>query len=176
MALAEHLGRHLELVALAGLLVLGGCASSGSRALSGAPAPAPTAHRATFVAPASTLEAYKTQVAESIRGASDQTFDGALPPILKSVVVLDITVDRAGRPARVMVRRSNGFRALEQRALDSVRRAGPFPAPSARVLAGDDSVHYLETWLFRADGRFQIRSLVKAPQPGLSGPLAARDR
>jgi protein TonB len=51
---------------------------------------------------------------------------------------------------------------LEDRALESVHRAAPFDAPSSQLLRGG-SVHFLETFLFRDDGRFQIRSLVQTP-------------
>jgi len=53
-------------------------------------------------------------------------------------------------------------KALENVALNSVRRAAPFPAPAWSVRRGDGSVNFLETFLFRDDGRFQIRSLVAA--------------
>ncbi len=102
-------------------------------------------------------------VAQRIAGASAETFADPLPEVLRSIVVLEIRIDRNGVPQQVSVRRSNGIRALEQRAQESVRRAGPFDAPSAQLLRGG-SVNFLETFLFREDGRFQIRSLVEAPQ------------
>lgn len=110
--------------------------------------------------PARTVDAYKQRVAMQIVQKNSHTIADALPPLLKSVVVLDITVDRAGEPVRVAVRRSNGYHDLEHVAIESVRRAGPFPAPSAEVLDGASVVSYLETWLFRHDGRFQVRSIV----------------
>ena len=45
-----------------------------------------------------------------------------------------------------------------------VRNAGPFSAPGPGVLRSAGSVRFLETFLFRDDGRFQIRSLVETPQ------------
>jgi protein TonB len=70
-------------------------------------------------------------------------------------VVLSITVQPGGT-VHAKVVRSNGFRSLEARALRSVRRAAPLPRWSA---AGKHPIHYYETWLFRSDGRFQIRSI-----------------
>ena len=84
------------------------------------------------------------------------------PEVLKSIVVLDVTIDRDGNLAKVAVRRSNGYKALENRAIDSVRRAAPFGAPAFSVRGRDGTVNFLETFLFRDDGRFQIRSLVAA--------------
>jgi protein TonB len=89
-------------------------------------------------------------------------FEEPLPEMFKSIVVLEIAIDREGRLMRVSVRRSNGFKALESRAMDSVRRAAPFDAPAFTLRGRDGGVNFLETFLFRDDGRFQIRSLVAA--------------
>jgi periplasmic protein TonB len=137
-----------------------------------APPPVPAPQQATFqleVAPAPqlphlpalTLDGYKKTVAERIASASPDIFSEPLPEMFKSIVVLDITIDREGRLAQVSVRRSNGYKALENRAIESVKRAAPFAAPAFTVRGRDGSVRYLETFLFRDDGRFRIRSLVE---------------
>ena len=110
-----------------------------------------------------TVEGYKTLVAGRIAGHSPEANDGPLPPMLKSIVVLEITIDRLGNPIQIAVYRSNGFRHLETRALESVVRAAPFELPAQGVLQGAGSVTFLETFLFRGDDSFQIRSLVGAP-------------
>lgn len=107
-----------------------------------------------------TLDGYKKSVAERIASASPDIFAEPLPEMFKSIVVLDITIDRDGRLANVSVRRSNGYKALENRAMESVKRAAPFVAPAFTVRGRDGSVNFLETFLFRDDGRFRIRSLV----------------
>ena len=112
------------------------------------------------IARAGTLEAYKVQVAQRIASTNTELFGDPLPPMLKSVVVLQISIDRDGLPQEVSVRRSNGIRELEQRAQASVRAAAPFDAPAQELLRGASTVRFLETFLFRDDGRFQIRSLV----------------
>ena len=111
---------------------------------------------------ATSLDGYKIEVARRIASASPDLFSDPLPDVLKSIVVLDIAIGRDGVPQQVSVRRSNGFRQLEQRAEASVRKAAPFSAPGPEVLRGASSVRFLETFLFRDDGRFQIRSLVEA--------------
>ncbi|HKO87936.1 MAG TPA: TonB family protein [Burkholderiales bacterium] len=131
-----------------------------------APAQKPSSRSAVRFAPAKDISAYKGQVAQQIVKDHAGTFAGELPPILKSIVVLDLTVDRDGRVSRVAISRSNGFKDLERVAMESVRRVNAFPAPTNAVLNGKPNVRYLETWLFRHDGKFQIRSLVTAPQPG----------
>jgi periplasmic protein TonB len=108
---------------------------------------------------ATSLDAYKAEVARHIyKSSARETFDGAAPPLLKSIVVLEITIDAKGT-AHARVVRSNGFKALEARALHSVKRAGRLPRWSG---AGSKPVSYYETWLFRNDGRFQIRSIAPA--------------
>jgi len=107
-------------------------------------------------AAAKDLDSYKAEVARHIyKSSAKETFEGAAPPLLKSIVVLEITVDAKG-VAHARVVRSNGFKELEARALQSVKRATPLPRFSG---AGSKPVSYYETWLFRNDGRFQIRSI-----------------
>lgn len=115
---------------------------------------------------APTLAQYKRNAARRIVLTNPEWIADSLPPILTSVVVLDITVDRDGRPLIVSVRRSNGHSDLEQAAIASVRRAGPLPAPAPEILGGARTVSYVETWLFRADGRFQVRSLADVQPRG----------
>lgn len=111
--------------------------------------------------PPLTLEGYKKSVAERIASSSADIFAEPLPEMFKSIVVLDIIIDSQGRLTQVSVRRSNGFKTLENRAMDSVKRAAPFVAPAFTVRGRDGSVRFLETFLFRDDGRFRIRSLVE---------------
>ena len=103
------------------------------------------------------IDAYKREVARRIVSASPHVYDDPVQPMLKSIVVLDISIDRRGQLTAVKVRRSNGYRDLENRALESVRRAAPFTAPPRNA-----PVNYLETFLFRNDGRFRVRSLVES--------------
>lgn len=105
------------------------------------------------------IDGYKRDAARRVYFRNTaQLFDGAPPPVLKSIVVLSIKIDATGLPLAVGVMRSNGFRDLEQRAIKSVRDAAPLPIPHSAVVKRG-SVDYVETWLFRDDGRFQIRSL-----------------
>ncbi len=105
------------------------------------------------------IDAYKRAFAQQVAHANPRVFAEPLPPVLKSIVVLDITIARDGKLTRVAVYRSNHYKELETAALDSVRRAAPFAAPSAQVRRSDGSVNFLETFLFRDDGRFQMQSL-----------------
>lgn len=132
----------------------------------GTPIPtSPTSRPQAAVVPALTLDHYKRVFAQRVADASPEIFHDPLPTVLKSIVVLDVTIDGEGRLSRVFVQRSNGYKALESAALDSVRRSAPFAAPVRPLRRRDGSVNFLETFLFRDDGRFQILSLVAANPP-----------
>lgn len=108
------------------------------------------------------LQRYKALVAQEIWLRSPDVYTDPIPEMLKSIVVLEITIDRAGNPIDVFVYRSNGYRHLESRALESIVRAAPFPAPPPSMLSGAGEVTFLETFLFRDDEHFQLRTLVRA--------------
>ncbi len=155
-------------------VLLASCAAAPPAAPPAAPAPPPplAASNAAAVAAgpiqsqASSIDAYKRDVARHIyRNRPDERFDGAPPPLLRSVVVLAIRVDPAGNPVRIAVVRSNGYVDLEQAAIHSVRASAPLPMPS-RIVARSGPTEYFETWLFRDDGRYQIRSLAEVQSSG----------
>lgn len=129
-------------------------------------APAAPAPASVPESSARTLDAYKQEVARWIyRSSAESLFDGAPPPMLKSVVVLSVAIDAQGHPRRVTVQRSNGYRALNQLAMQSVQRAAPLPRPGRGLMHGGVA-EFSETWLFRDDGRFQIRSLAQVQARG----------
>ena len=110
-----------------------------------------------------TLDDYKRDVAKRIAAANATSYSAPLPEVMKSIVVLEITVDELGAPIVVSVLRSNGYGELAQRALQSVAKAAPFAAPGPELMRGAGSVSFLETFLFRDDDSFQLRSLVATP-------------
>ena len=125
--------------------VLTGCATP--------PAPAPQS-----------LNDYKLGVAKRIAEVSRDTYSTPVPPMLKSIVVLEITLDKAGAPLEVTAFRNNGYEELTLRAITSVVDAAPFPVPEPTLLQASGTVSFLETFLFRDDDTFQLRSLV-LPSP-----------
>jgi protein TonB len=149
--------------AIAGTLALAACSPKPVANRPEAPAGEPAAMANIAeprLVPPLTLDGYKKAVAAQVARGSAEMFVDPIPQMLKSVVVLEITIDRSGNLAHVAVRRSNGFKALENRAMDSVRRAAPFSPPVLTVRSSSGSVSFLETFLFRDDGLFQIRTLV----------------
>jgi len=111
-------------------------------------------------APPQSLNDYKLGVAKRIVATSRDTYSTPVPEMLKSIVVLEITLDKAGAPLEVMAFRSNGYEDLTLRAITSVVDAAPFAAPEPALLQSTGTVSFLETFLFRDDDAFQLRSLV----------------
>ena len=105
--------------------------------------------------PPSGLETYKRTVALDVLQHQPGAYCQPGEEMLKSVVILEIAIDSEGGLVGVSVVRSNGHPELAQRALDTVKAAAPFTPP-----AGNEQVRFLETFLFRDDDCFQIRSLV----------------
>jgi TonB family protein len=133
-------------------------AKPGAEALANAAATmSPRPGVAFAVSTSTSVDAYKREFAQQIQDKTDRLAD-SLPVILKGVIVLDVTIDHEGNVATVKLWRSNGYPDLEKTALESVRKAGRFPAPSEAVRGGQQSVRFLETFLFRHDGRFRVRS------------------
>jgi protein TonB len=111
--------------------------------------------------PRTPLDAYKRDIAQRILSVNAaQTFEGRPPEILEAVVVLQFTIERSGTLTGLKTLRSR-HPAQEKIALASVRAAAPFPAPPVALLRSS-RVEVAETWLFRDDGKFQIRSLAEA--------------
>jgi TonB family protein len=156
--------RRILIGGISGAALLAACSSPPPADVRGqgpAASLAPHAAAAAPLIPPLTLDAYKRSVAERVSRASPDVFAEPVPEMLKSIVVLDITIAHDGTLMQVSVRRSNGYQALERKAVESIRRAAPFGAPAFSVRGRDGSVRYLETFLFRDDGRFRIRSLVE---------------
>jgi periplasmic protein TonB len=129
-------------------------------ALVPAPPGPPQATAPTLPPPRTPLDAYKRDVAQRILSANAaQIFEGRPPEILEAVVVLQFTIERSGTLTGLKTLRSR-HPAQEKVALASVRAAAPFPAPPTALLRSS-RVEVAETWLFRDDGKFQIRSLAE---------------
>jgi len=129
-------------------------------------APAPPSQAATTKPePARTpLDRYKRTVAQQIlQTNAPSTFDGVPPHMLRAVIVLQLTVDGKGALAGIKTLRSRSAEHAAA-ATKSVRTAGPLPAPPRELLRGG-RLEYTETWLFRDDGKFQVRSVAEAQAP-----------
>lgn len=158
---------------LASLAVLmSGCSTPPAPSAPAASAPAPVAETRP-TAPAAkpggsgvrlaprdpALEAWKVAAAQRIHAVNQkQVFDGRPHHLLKSVIVVEATVDRSGNVVGSRVTRSNGYKSLDQMALNSLKAASPLPSPPAALVSRGAMV-YSETWLVANDDRFQVRTL-----------------
>ena len=110
--------------------------------------------------PLADLDAYKRIVALDILQHAPGAYCHPGEEMLKSVVILEIAIDAEGRLLGAAVVRSNGHPELDKVALDTVTGAAPFAPPAPDLVNGSASVRFLESFLFREDECFQIRSLV----------------
>lgn len=163
-------------VALAAVVMLDGCSAPAPVTAPASPSPAvvqppPAAAPVERAAPATTtaavrlaprdpaLEQWKLRAAQQIHSANKTLlFEGRPHHLLKAVIVIEATVDRAGQVTQLKVMRSLGIKSLEQAALASLKAASPLPPPPATLVARGPLV-FTETWLFQNDGRFQVRTL-----------------
>src|SRR5437764_5377260 len=83
--------------------------------------------------PPSGLDAYKRIVALDIVQSTPGAYCQPGEEVLKSVVILELSVGGDGALLGASVVRANGHSELAQRALDSVQAAAPFAAPEAGV-------------------------------------------
>ena len=119
--------------------------------------PAPSPVRLAAVDPA--LDSWKRVAAEKVYEVNRaRLFDGRPEHLLRAVIVVEVTVDREGRVTRSKILRSPGIASLDTVALTSLKAASPLPAPPSKLVARGPLI-LSETWLFRKDGRFQLRSL-----------------
>jgi protein TonB len=152
----------LVLTACVLMLAVAACAPRREAPVASRPADAPVQEAAPVVAtPApSSLDGYKRQFAlDLIQGTPRLAFCPPSEPILKSIVVLQITINAAGGLVSASVFRSNGHPELERSAVETVLRAAPFPLPAPDLVKEHGSVYFLETFLFNHDECFNIRSL-----------------
>ncbi len=110
------------------------------------------------------LEDWKQRAAERIYEVNrKELFEGRPEHLLRAVIVIELAVDRQGKLGASKIMRSPGIASLNAAALRSVKAASPLPPPPPTLLSKGVLV-YQETWLFRQDGRFQLRSLALAQE------------
>ena len=107
------------------------------------------------------LDRYKRAVAQQILQAN------APSTLRRRPAALAARGDRAAAHGRRQGALT-GIKTLRSRnaelaaaATKSVRAAGPLPAPPRELLRGG-RLEFAETWLFRDDGKFQVRSVAEA--------------
>lgn len=123
--------------------------------------PPPVAEVPVAPSTANNLAGYKAEVAKRVYEANaEHVFTGKPPPLLRSIVVLNVIVNERGEIVGTRIFRDNGDAETRAAALASLKRAMPLPRPTRAVLRRGQ-VEYLESWLFRRDGKFQMRTLAE---------------
>jgi len=125
--------------------------------------PGPPPARSYETASPRSLADWKRNVAERIHAANrSQVYSGAPPNPLRAVVVVEMTVAADGQVRRAELLRTPAHaKDLGAVALKAISSASPFPAPP-KALVAQGAMKTTETWLFRDDGQFQLRSLALA--------------
>ena len=76
---------------------------------------------------------------------------------------MSIAPDASGNVVDARVLRDNVDAQTVRNAMDSVRRGASYPRPAAQLL-NRGRLEFSESWLFRDDGKFQLRTLADAWQ------------
>lgn len=102
---------------------------------------------------------YRLEAARHIYAAYPmRVFRGKLPPLLYSVMMVEVEVDAAGEVLNVSVIRKPAVDAVSPWVQAMVKRAGPFPAP-AKITT--PSVKFSEIWFVDKSGLFQLMALTE---------------
>jgi len=105
----------------------------------------------------SSSSSYRNSAAQHIYSTyAASIYKGTLPPLVHAIVVIDTEVDGRGnvRDVRV-VRAPSHAPEVTQDVERMIRRASPFPAPSA------ERTRFTEVWLVDDSGRFQLHTLTE---------------
>ena len=110
---------------------------------------------------AATVEEYQREFAKLLHAANaGMVFEGPPPNPVRAVIVMRAEVDAIGELRRLeLVRAPWHDPWLEDLVRQTVRQVGPLPRPSLKLMNGERSVAFQETWLFDYQGRFRLRSL-----------------
>ena len=105
-------------------------------------------------------DVWKRAAAERITAANPElSYSGPPPMPLRAVIVVQMLVLPDGRLLKAeLFRVPDHARELGPVALRSLHAAVPLPALPPALLA-QSPLKIMETWLFRDDGKFQLRSL-----------------
>ncbi len=87
---------------------------------------------------------------------AQRIYKGKLPPLLKSVSVVEVLVGPGGQVLDITWSRPPRLAEVRQEIESMILKAGPFPAPLKLR-----KVTYTETWLWHASGLFQLDTLTE---------------
>ncbi len=126
------------------------------------PAPAPVPPASTEVPPslqslATSPDDYRQDAARHLyRQYSHRIYKGKLPPMLKSVGVVDVVIGPKGQVLNINWWRAPRHADVTKEIENLILSAGPYPAPVKLR-----KVTYTETWLWHDSGHFQLDTLTE---------------
>jgi hypothetical protein len=156
-AFLKTLTRPLKAVLALVAATLWGCAQTPSPQRPQAPGEGPAPAPRPSVAPATSWDQYRARAAQRIASINhDRVYTDPTPDVLLAIPVLEIELNADGSVRRIDVLRHPGqARDTTQVAIDAVRRAAPF----GDVRRLPRPWRFTETFLFRDDRRFKLRTL-----------------
>ena len=126
------------------------------------PAPAPVPPASTEVPPslqslATHPDDYRQDAARHLyHHYSHRIYKGKLPPLLKSVGVVEVVIGPKGQVLNINWWRTPRHADVKREIENLILSAGPYPAPVKLR-----KVTYTETWLWHDSGRFQLDTLTE---------------
>jgi hypothetical protein len=121
--------------------------------------PAPLVQGAPRASPAEIETEYRIDAARHIYAAYPmRVYRGKLPPLLYGIIMLETELDATGQVVNVSVVRKPAADEVMPWVMAMVRRASPYPAPSAMP---GGTVRFTETWFVDKSGLFQLFSLTE---------------
>lgn len=120
--------------------------------------PLPAKPLPALVSDARNPKEYRNDAASHIyRQYQQRIYKGKLPPLLKAVGVIEVSVNSQGQVDEIVWLRAPHHVPEVMREIENkVREAQPYPAP--RLLK---KVKYVDTWLWHASGQFQLDTLTE---------------
>lgn len=120
--------------------------------------PLPATPVPALVSDARSPKEYRTDAASHIyRQYQQRIYKGKMPPMLKAVGVIEVSVNSQGQVDEIVWLRAPRHVPEVMREIENkVREAQPYPAP--RLLK---KVKYVDTWLWHASGQFQLDTLTE---------------
>ena len=102
-------------------------------------------------------QSYRKDAAKHLyRHYAQRIYQGKMPPLLKSVCVVDVLVGPRGQVLDIVWSRPPRHADVRREIESMILQAGPFPAPVKLR-----KVTYTETWLWDASGDFQLDTLTE---------------
>ncbi len=113
--------------------------------------------KATVVSSATNDKEYRRDGARHLYKAyAKHIHKGKMPPLLYGIAIIETEIGSRGEVQNVRVVRQPAAAEVAPWAVQMIKAAGPFPAPTKM-----GSVRYTEIWLVDKSGRFQLDTLTE---------------